>query len=248
MTLLATERIKLFTTRSPWWSMALAVLLSIGFAALIAGNIPRGEPFSVSDALSGYQFALVVMMVMASLAVTTEYRFGTIRTSFQAVPNRTALLLAKTGVVAVLAGLIGEIAAFASWAIAKAIHPSSALALSGGVAWRDVAGMGLVYFVTAVIAVAVGILVRQTAAAVALLLIYTLLVENLVVLIPKIGDKIQEWLPFTVANHFLTAGTIDPRNEAQHMPLGPWPSLAYFAGVGAVLLIIALVTANRRDA
>jgi ABC-2 type transport system permease protein len=249
MTLLATERIKLFTTRSPWWSMLLALVLSIGFAALIAANINSDQLFSVSDAESGYQFSLVVMMVMAALAVTTEYRFGTIKTTFQAVPNRTALLLAKTGVVAILAAVIGEVAAFASWGIAKIIHPSASLALSGEQAWRNVAGMGLVYFVTAVIAVAVGILIRQTAGAVAILLIYTLLVENLVVLIPKIGDKIQEWMPFTVANHFLTAGA-PARGQAGplHMPLGAWPSLLYFAGIGAVLLIIAIATANRRDA
>lgn len=249
MTLLATERIKLFTTRSPWWSMLLALVLSIGFAALIAANVPGSEPFGVREAESGYQFSLVVMMVMAALAVTTEYRFGTIRTTFQAVPNRTSLLLAKTAVVAILAAVIGEVAAFASWAIAKAIHPTATLALSGEQAWRNVAGMGLVYFVTAVIAVAVGILIRQTAGAVAILLIYTLLVENLVVLIPKIGDKIQEWMPFTVANHFLTAGStgLDQGGQAQ-VQLGAWPSLLYFAGVAAVLMIIAIVTANRRDA
>jgi ABC-2 type transport system permease protein len=250
MTLLATERIKLFTTRSPWWSMLLAVVLSIGFAALIASNVPSSEPFGISDAEGGYQFGLVVMMVMASLAVTTEYRFNTIKTSFQAVPNRTALLVAKAAVVAILAAVIGEITAFASWALAKAIHPAGTLALSGEQAWRNIAGMGLVYLITAVIAVSVGILIRQTAGAVAILLIYTLLVENLVVLIPKIGQDIQQWMPFTVANQFLTAGSIDPGRggNPQHMPLGPWPSLLYFVGIGAVLFIIALVTANRRDA
>ena len=248
MTLLATERIKLFTTRSPWWCMLLALVLTVGFAALIAANT-SGRAFPLSAAVGGYQFGLVVMMVMAALAVTTEYRFGTIRTSFQAVPNRIALLLAKTGVVAVLAAVIGEIAAFASWAMAKAIHPSASLALSGEPAWRNVAGMGLVYFVTAIIAIAVGILIRQTAGAVAILLIYSLLVENLVTLIPKIGEDIQKWMPFTVANHFLTGGeAVGGRGGAVAMPLQPWPSLLYFAGIGAVLLIIALVTANRRDA
>lgn len=249
MTLIATERIKLFTTRSPWWSMLLALVLSVGFAALIAGNAnSAGETFSVDVAESGYQFSLVVMMVMAALAVTTEYRFSTIRVSFQAVPNRTALLLAKTTVVAVLAAIVGEATAFASWLVADLIHPAG-MALSTGQEWRNVAGMGLVYAVTGVIAVAVGILIRQTAGAVAILLIYTLLVENLVTLIPKIGPNIQKWMPFTEANNFLVAGSASVgRRAADHMPLGPWPSLIYFAGIGAVLLIIALVTANRRDA
>lgn len=248
MTLLATERIKLFTTRSPWWSMLVSLVLVVGFAALLSANVPHDARIGISDAESGYTFGVVVMMVMAALAVTTEYRFGTIKTTFQAVPNRTALLLAKTAVVAVLAAVVGEIGAFASWALARAIHPASTLALSGATAWREIAGMGLVYLVTAVIAVAVGILVRQTAGAVAILLIYTLLVENLVVLIPKIGIKIQEWMPFTMASHFLTAGSAGLRGGLTPAPLGPWASLGYFAGIGAALLTIAIVTANRRDA
>jgi ABC-2 type transport system permease protein len=248
MTLIATERIKLFTTRSPWWSMLLALVLSVGFAALIAANA-NGRDLSVDVTESGYQFSLVVMMVMAALAVTTEYRFGTIRVSFQAVPNRTALLLAKTTVVAVLAAIVGEVTAFASWAVARLIHPNASLALDSEQAWRNVAGMGLVYAITAVIAVAVGILVRQTAGAVAILLIYTLLVENLIALIPKVGQDIQKWMPFNEANNFLVAGAGDlGRRGLQQMPLAAWPSLLYFAGIGAVLLIIALVTANRRDA
>ena len=108
--------------------------------------------------------------------------------------------------------------------------------------------MGLVYFITAIIAVAVGILVRQTAGAVAILLVYSLLVENLVEIIPRIGQHIHDWMPFTMAGNFLTAGGSGLRNHGTPAPLGPWASLAYFAGIGAVLLIIALVTANRRDA
>jgi ABC-2 type transport system permease protein len=30
--------------------------------------------------------------------------------------------------------------------------------------------------------------------------------------------------------------------------LGPWGALAYFAGFAVVMLVIALVTANKRDA
>lgn len=248
MTLLAAERIKLFTTRSPWLSTLLAVGLVAGFAALVAANTADGRSADVNTVLSGYQFGLMVVMVMATLAVTTEYRFGTIRATFQAVPNRTALLLAKTAVVAALAAAVGEVAAFGSWALARAIRPSLPLALADPQAWRNVAGIGLVYAVAAVIAVAVGILVRQTAGAVAILLIYTMLVENLITLIPTVGQQIQKWLPFTEANNFLAGGAAAHARLVEAMPLSPWGSLAYFAGIGAALLIVALITANRRDA
>jgi ABC-2 type transport system permease protein len=70
-----------------------------------------------------------------------------------------------------------------------------------------------------------------------------------VVLIPKIGQDIQKWMPFTEADNFLVTGTSDTgRRAVEAMPLGAWPSLAYFAGIAVVLMTIALVTANRRDA
>lgn len=252
MTLLAVERIKLFSTRSPWWCSALAIALVAGFTALVAGTWDaRDGPFPFAATGFFTNFGMMVVMVMAAVAVTTEYRFGTIRTTFQAVPNRSAVLVAKTAVVAVVAGIVGLAAAFAAWGLAWLLQPTADLALSTAPQWRSVAGAGLVYLVAAVIAVAVGILVRHTAGAVSLLLVWALLVENLVALIPNVGVDIQKWLPFTVANHFLTDGVLTPGAPGppiREMPLGPWASLLYVAGVAAALLVAALVVANRRDA
>jgi ABC-2 type transport system permease protein len=245
MTLLAVERIKLFSTRSPLWCILLALVLTIGFATLVSMNAPSEIPMSVRDSQSGTIFGLIVIMVMAALSVTTEYRFGTIRASFQAVPNRVSLLLAKTAVVAIVAGVVGEVIGFGSWAIANAIRPSAQLALTSADAWREVAGVGLIYAIAAVIAVAVGILIRQSAGAISLLLVYVLLVENLISLIPKIGSDIQKWMPFVQAANFAPVAAGGGR---ENLPLSPWGSLLYFAGIAAVLLAVALTTAKRRDA
>jgi ABC-2 type transport system permease protein len=253
MTLLAVERIKLFTTRSPLWCTLAALAVTIGFAALIAG-VDTNNPETIASTQFGYNFGLMVIMVMAVLAITTEYRFGTIRATFQAIPNRTAALLAKTGVVAVFAGLIGETAAFGSVGIAKLVRSSADLGINTAYEWRAVAGVGLVYALTAVIAVAVGTLIRHSAGAVSLMLIYVLLVEGLVALIPKVGLDIQHWMPFYVADKFIT-GDPDPSSRLvtegpppSAADLSPWWSLAYFAGFALLILIIALVTTNKRDA
>jgi len=97
MTLLATERIKLFTTRSPWWSMLLALVLSVGFRRADRRERPSDTTLSVSEAEGGYQFSLVVMMVMAALASHGVTASATIRVSFQAVPNRIALRWPRPG-------------------------------------------------------------------------------------------------------------------------------------------------------
>jgi ABC-2 type transport system permease protein len=253
MTLLAVERIKLFTTRSPLWCALAAFGITVGFAALVTGADSDSTP-TIATTQFGVNFGLMVVMVMATLAITTEYRFGTIRATFQAIPNRTSTLLAKTAVVALFAGLIGEIVAFGSVAIAKLIRPSASLGIETAYEWRTVAGVGLVYAISAMIAIAVGLLIRHSAGAVSLLLIYTLLVESLVQLIPTVGDDIQKWMPFNVANKFLTG---DP--DVTNMPMGegpppsnatlsPWWALAYFAAFAAVTLAVALFAANKRDA
>ncbi|RKT84536.1 ABC-2 type transport system permease protein [Saccharopolyspora antimicrobica] len=242
MTLLAVERIKLFSTRSAWWCAALALALTIGFAGLFASQMDV-IPLGMTQA--GYQFGLMVVLVLAALSITTEYRFGTIRATFLAVPNRTAALAAKTVLVALVALVIGELSAFGSWAVAKVLAPASDLALTTADDWRIVAGVGLVFALGAVLAVAVGALLRQTAGAVTLLLIWSLLVESLVGLIPGIGETVQKWMPFNHASNFLSGM---PADGAASMPLGPWGSLGYFAAVVLAIWVIALVVVQRRDA
>jgi ABC-2 type transport system permease protein len=242
MTLLAAERIKLFSTRSPWWCFAAAVVLTVGFGAAFTANVPGSELVTVESTQVGYEFGLAVILVMAALTITTEYRFNTIKTTFQAVPSRTSALLAKTVVVALTSGVVGLIAAFGSLGVSMALRPSADLAVNTEAEWRAVAGVGLVFAIAAVIAIAVGILLRQTAGAVALLLAYSLMVEQLIQLIPNVGDDIQRWMPFKLAARFLTGGP-----AAEGMP-GPWGSLGVFAGFAVVLLVIAFVTARKRDA
>jgi ABC-2 type transport system permease protein len=255
MALLAVERIKLFTTRSPWWCALVTLVITMGFTALVVGNADAQFPATVATTQFGYSFGLAVIMVLAALAVTTEYRFGTIRTTFQAVPHRSSALLAKTGVVALLALVIGEIAAFGSWLLSVALQPDFDLSLNSTADWINVTGVGPIYALTAVIAIAVGILVRHSAGAISLLLIYTLAVESLVQLIPSIGDDIYKWMPFNTANKFLTGdGASNAGRDVaagaplSSTPLGPGWALAYFAGFALIILVIALTAANKRDA
>ncbi|WP_219419078.1 hypothetical protein [Pseudonocardia nigra] len=243
MSVLAAERSKLFSTRSPWWCSALAVAVVVGLTAMATGAASDSAgPMPTEIAQTFLQMGMAFVLVMAAVSVTTEYRFSTIRTTFQAVPNRSSVLLAKTAVVAVVAAVVGLVGSFGAWAAASLLQPDPSLALSAVGQWRAVAGAGLVFAVAAVIAVAVGVLIRQTAGAVSVLLVWPLLVENMVVAIPGVGDDIYPWMPFINAFHFLY-GT-----DGDGMPFGPWGSLAYVAAVAGALLVAALVVANRRDA
>ncbi|HEY0639095.1 MAG TPA: hypothetical protein VGD67_15700 [Pseudonocardiaceae bacterium] len=251
MTLLAVERIKLFSTRSPWWCIALAAAISIGFSALVTG-LSADEFITVGNTQVGYNFAFPVVLVLAILGITTEYRFGTIKSTFMAAPNRTKVMLAKTALVAMVCGLIGEVTAFTSWGVANLIKPSVDLSLNSQPEWRYVAGIGLVYAIGAVIGISIGALVRQTAAAVSIVLVFILLVESLIGLVPKVGDDIQVLMPFINANHFLASGSGALAGEGAGLGLemhwGPWGALAYYSAIALVFLVAAVAVVERRDA
>src|ERR1700741_5551960 len=123
MSVIAAERIKLTSTRSPWWSAAFGVVATIGVASI---SMSAGDATGFSGVTStqlGYGLGMAVIMVMATLAVTSEYSVGLIRTSFLAVPNRTVALLAKTVVVSTVAGIVGLITAFGSWGAGLVLLP-----------------------------------------------------------------------------------------------------------------------------
>lgn len=256
MSLLAVERIKLFSTRSPWWCAALVVVIGVGLAALLSSLSGAGFPVTVASTQAGLGLGSFIAMVLAAIAITGEYRFGTIRATFTAAPNRTAVLLAKTAVVAGMLGLTGLVTAFGAWGIAYLIDGSPATVIDTAAEWRAVAGQGLVYAGYAIVALGVGLLVRHTAGAITLLLVWALVVEIAIVPIldTTLRIDISRWLPFANAGNFVTAGDPAANGQAQGAPAvdypfgGPWGSFGYFAAVAIAVLVIGIVVANRRDA
>jgi ABC-2 type transport system permease protein len=244
MSVLAAERIKLTTTRSPWWCAAFGVVATIGVASISMISEDIAGFTGVMSTQLAYGLGMAVVMVMATLAVTTEYAVGMIKTTFLAVPNRTVSLLAKAAVVAVAAGLIGLVTAFGSWAMGLVLMPGADLALHGATEWRQVAGVGLVFLVAAVFAVAVGVLVRHTPGAVAIVLTWAIMVESLLALIPGF-EPVVTWLPFQAAKQFLLAGQTP---EGLGLTEQPWVAMGYFAAVSVGLLAVAIGVARRRDA
>ncbi len=252
MTLLAVERIKLFSTRSPYWCLALVLVVALLFG-LIFGLADGGQQASPFTSQFGLQFGIIVIMVLAALAMTTEYRFGTIRASFLAVPNRAAVLLAKTVLLAVLAAVVAAVSAFAAFFLTKALasSPDRPLQLVTGEDWRVVLGNIALFPIAAIIALAVGTLIRQSAGAIAILLVWAMLAESLISFIPTVGPKVGPWLPFTAGTAFITpAGGIGAAFGGPPSTGGPTPveGLLVFAGTAVVLWIIALVMLRRRDA
>lgn len=250
MTLVNVERIKLFTTRSPYWCLAAIVVASLGFSLLFA-LVENGEAAIPYLIMRGVGLGMSVFMVLAALAITTEYRFGTIRNTFLAAPRRVAVLAAKTVLLAALGGIVGLVCSIAAFYLAAALasDPPFPLELSAADEWRQVAGHAALYAIAAVIAVSIGTIVRQSAGAIAILLLWPLLVEQLFTLIPTIGPKVAPWLPFRAADAFVspTSSVTNVFTTDSNAP-GPIEGLLVFSATAAVLWVIAALLLTKRDA
>ncbi|HKV22620.1 MAG TPA: ABC transporter permease [Mycobacterium sp.] len=230
------ERIKLFSTRSLLWSAVAIAVLSLGLAAVQASTAYGPGGVAPQRAAMGVAvFGVPVMMILSALSVTNEYRNGLIRTTFAAVPNRTLVLVAKAVVAAVVSGAYAAVMVMASIVVAHS-DPRN---------WRLVAAIALYAALAAVLGVAVGALVRASAGAVALLLLWPLVAEPLLGNMPNISGKIGPYLPFANAFTFIDVQWLYPYYA---MPWGPIGSIVYFTFVVAAVFVGALVTINRRDA
>ncbi|MYW91817.1 ABC transporter permease [Amycolatopsis rubida] len=247
MNLLRAERIKLFSTRAPWWCALIAVAAPIAFTALFLGLSGAEITADVSNTQLATSTGRTVALVLAVLAATADFSWGTLRLTFQAVPTRTPALLAKGTVVLAVCAVLGLLAGVGSWGLAHLVRPDADLGLHSGADWRIVFGQILTFALTGLLGVGVGLLLRSSALALAIVLVWTQLVEGLVLLIPKIGGDLYQWMPFYAASQF-AGGDFTRTTLKLSPPFGPWGYLAYFAAISVVLFAAGVATANRRDA
>lgn len=241
------ERIKLTSTRSPYWCLAMVVVFGIGVAALLGWLLSGGyaDPASVDTRTIDYlvgvnQFGVAIFAIMAVLGVTTEYRFGTIRTTFAATPRRPLVILAKTVVFGGLTFVVAAVVGLLGVVLGQALT-GNGIALGGPDTVRQLWGTPVFAMLCALIGLAVGALVRHSAGAVAIVLGWMFAFERILSVLPRIGENITPFLPFLNGWNFLSGG-----NDTFHWnALG---SLVYFAAFTVILLSIAIIVTDARDA
>ena len=249
------EWIKLRTVRSTVLTLIGAVLAVIGVGALAAavgaGAVespdPNGggmggvtDPTSLS--LSGIMLAQLIVAVVGVLVISNEYSNGMIRTYFAAVPKRLPVLFAKVGVVGAVVSVVGIIASLISYLIGHVISDSTA-SLGDGSVLRAVIGSGLYLGGIAVIAVAVGALLRHTAGSISVLFVALLLLPNLLgLLLPDSwSDTLLKFLPTNAGSSFTSVVPADGM-------LSVGGGIAVFIGWIVVLVGAAAWRMTRKDA
>ena len=243
------EWTKLRTTASLWWTTVLFIVFGVGFIGVFAVLAKKNQEADVpavmaaSDAASGIQqIGLIILIIQAIMVVTSEYRFNFIATTFQTTPNRTYVAFIKWLVYAVFAAILTFLCLVASLSIAKGILPDSPFKLTDDDVVRLMWALPLEAVLVVTFAMAVAWLVRQTAGAVSIVLIWYLVLESLLVIVPKVGPKIHGYMPFVNLNAFYD------KTDVPDIAWGYNGSLFYFIAWAVGLFVIGVVLLNRRDA
>lgn len=250
MRTLRAEWTKLHTTASLWWTTSLFLFFSFLFPLIQITMTDKNAPgaalgFTPSNMLLGMTaVAIVVIIIQAVMVVTTEYRYGVHTVTYTATPKRWKVLAAKLFLYATYAAVLSFLATVVVFAVGRLMLGSeygAALEFGLDAVQEQLWKVPLTAVMMVVLAMGVGMLVRQSAGAISIVLVWYLMLEGLLSMLPKIGKFFTRFGPITNFNAFINDSPI---------PDAPWEttgSLVYSVVVFFVILLLGMLLINKRD-
>jgi ABC-type transport system involved in multi-copper enzyme maturation permease subunit len=252
---LRAEWAKLWSLRSTWITLGLALLFLVAFALIGSahykstitdgGRVDRdfADATAVQLSLFGTGFAQLALGVLGVLITAGEYSTGMIRSTLAAVPRRLPVLWSKAAVYGLVALMVGTVGAFVAFLVSSGIVSGTPAAMSlthAGVV-RSLLGAGLYLGLVGVIGTALGALLRSVAGGISVLVAALMLIPGLVSLLPSSWQgNISPYLPSN-AGESMFALTRDSTT------LSPTAGLLVFLGWTALALAGAAYRLVRSD-
>jgi len=218
-----------------------------------------GAGARIEDAISVGSFAAVIAAgVLGALFITAEYRRGLIRVTLAASPRRGRVLAAKViviGAVTFVAGLAGVAAALPIGLSRLRSGNNPILPVTALTELRVIAGAAALIAVAAILALAIGAVLRRGALAVTVVIVGIVLPYLLAITALPVGAA--DWvLRVTPAAAIAVEQSLPayPQVAAAYTPmfgyypLAPWAGLAVLCGWAAAALALAAFLLHRRDA
>jgi ABC-2 type transport system permease protein len=241
---------------TPWLLLAAAAAtIALGTVADAAARCPASgcqlDPAKTS--LTGVDLGQAIVAILAATAVSGEYATGMIRTTLAAMPRRLTVLAAKAVTVTGLtlaagaAGVLGSVLAgrlILSGHGFTAAHGFPALSLANGQVLRAAAGSVLYLALIALLSVGVAAAVRETAAAIGIVLglLYLLPILGLVVGSPSWHRHLEQIAP-------MIAGLeVQATTGLRSLPISPWAGLGVLAAWATAALLAGMLLLRLRDA
>jgi ABC-type transport system involved in multi-copper enzyme maturation permease subunit len=228
-------------------------------APVTPGPLSSLPTVTIGQSLAGAFLGLIVIVVVAAMFFSTEYRRGLIRTTLAATPRRGAVLAAKAVVIGAVAFVTGLVAVVVSIAVGVPKEENQGQVLLT-VPWltevRVIVGTAAMLALAAVFAVALGAILRRSAAAITIAVVivvmpFLLTALNVVPagagdwllrLTPAAGLAIEQSIP-----RYSQVTTVTSPVQGYY-PLSPYAGFAVLCLWAAAALALALVMLRRRDA
>jgi ABC-2 type transport system permease protein len=243
------EWTKLRSLRSTWWSIAAAVVLTIGIGVLVsmlAADAAHPSMLAVDVAGRselGNLISELIIAVLAVLIISGEYGTGMIGSSMAVVPRRLPVLWGKLGIfVAVLlpVSLLSSVAAFVLGQLAWRAKGRNHVGFADPEVARIVLGSALAVVLLGICALAIGTLVRSTAAGITVVVGLFFVVPTLLQAMPQRIADLGRFLPSN-AGGALWHEALSARS------MTPWNGFALLCGYAAVLVAAAAWRLRRGD-
>ncbi|MFN3216889.1 MAG: ABC transporter permease [Acidimicrobiales bacterium] len=247
------EWIKFVSVRSNVRALVGAGLVLLVFGTLFASLAGSDEALppnaagatdSLSMTFAGMNLSQLVLGVLGAVFVAGEYTTGMIRTMFTAVADRVSVLRAKAIVLGFGSWLVMTVASVVVFFAGQAVYAGdgATYALTDDGVLRAVLGGGVYGAGIALMGLALGFLLRSTAAAIGTLVATLMVAPGLIGLLPDaFSDTVGKYLPSNAGQAFLS---VSP-NETL---LSPAAGFAVFTVWAVGLLAAAVVVLRRRDA
>jgi ABC-2 type transport system permease protein len=193
----------------------------------------------------GFYWTSVTSMLAAIggvLLFGSEVQHGTLAAAVAARPARWIVAVAKTLTAAVLGLVVGAagLAAGFGGAVIAGLAAGDTSALGATVSWAL-----LFTTLSAVLGLGIGMIVRNSTAAIGGVLVWGFVVENLLNLFLPV--EVARFLPFFAGNKLLAYANDFDTPEAIAVALTRSESALVFAGYAGVALLVGTVLLYRRD-
>ncbi|WP_163274928.1 ABC transporter permease subunit [Cellulomonas iranensis] len=256
------EWIKLWSVRSTYWVIAVMlvvmplfawpVALSADFMVTTLDTTPGSAVIVAAVLTPGQMFGSLTLVVLAALAVTGEYGTGQIRSTLTAVPARLPVLWAKALVVFVVTFVTAALGTALALLVASAVKASAQPDWSDPEMLRAVLGVPLYVATLSLLGFVIGALLRNTAATIAIVIGFVLVIENVLLLLSwKPLEWVRPFLPAAAGQRVaMPEQLIEANNQASSLAvhLGPWAGYAVLLAWVVVLGTAAAVRLRTRDA
>ena len=254
----AAEVTKVRSVRSTVWTLLVAAAATIGIGAVFClAEVARWDRLSpharaafdpTLQSLNGIALAQLAIGVLGVLMVSSEYGTGLIRSTLSAVPRRGVVLGSKIAVFAAVAFVVALVSCFAAFGVGQAILGSKGIGVSIGSPGALRAVFGGAVYLTAIglLGLALGTLLRRTAAAIAVLLGIVLVLPTLTHALPSPwGTDVTKFMPSQAGQALYSVQHASATVPGDLLP--PWAGLAVLVGYVAVALIAATLVFLHRD-